>query len=418
VTERKTRDTGRSTARRVFLDPSTPPVLSVVRVVLIVLVILSVWDFAKGVLSSLTFLFFVIILAIFFAYLIEPLVQLIRAPFEERHRETLMPRPLAIAVAYLLIFSVLGVSIASLAPRVSEQARQLALNVPVYTNSIQTWFRDVSTRFDRYRVPEQVQERLVQNAAALVDGVSGQISAVLFGLATYLPWFILVPILGFFFLKDANFFRLSFLRLFPSGRWRSRIESVIQDVNQTLAAYVRAQLISCLLIGTVCTIGFYIIGIRYALLLGIVAGVLEFIPLLGPLTIAIAAVVFALLQSPWLAVYTIVFLGSLRVIHDYFTYPRIVRGGIHLHPLAIILSVLAGEQVAGIPGVFISIPVVALLTVLYKHFLEHSGRRGLFVGLFEAQQNEQRSEAVQESPEEKKLEADPQLSYTKERNKK
>ena len=62
----------------------------------------------------------------------------------------------------------------------------------------------------------------------------------------------------------------------------------------------------------------------------------------------------------------------LRILQDYVFYPRIVREGIHLHPLAIILSVLAGEQIAGIPGVFLSIPLIALLTVLYKHILEHN----------------------------------------------
>jgi predicted PurR-regulated permease PerM len=68
----------------------------------------------------------------------------------------------------------------------------------------------------------------------------------------------------------------------------------------------------------------------------------------------------------------------LRLTHDYVTYPRIVRDGIHLHPFAVILSVLAGEQIAGIPGVFLSIPIVAIVTVLYKHILAHSGRAGLF----------------------------------------
>lgn len=64
------------------------------------------------------------------------------------------------------------------------------------------------------------------------------------------------------------------------------------------------------------------------------------------------------------------------------TYPRIVREGIHLHPLAVILSVLAGEQIAGISGVFLSIPVVALLTVLYRHILDHRGKKGLFAEMF------------------------------------
>ncbi|HLM02264.1 MAG TPA: AI-2E family transporter, partial [Pyrinomonadaceae bacterium] len=358
MAEKKVREM-RLSARRVFLDPSSPPVLSVVRVVIITLLILSVWDFAKGIIGALTFLFFMLILAIFFAYLMEPLVKLIRQPFEERQRERLMPRPLAIAVAYIIVFSILGIAIAWLTPLVNEQAKELTTNLPTYTNSIRAWFGDISTRFKRYSIPEAVQVQINEKASGLAADIGTQVTNFLIALATYLPWLILVPVLGFFFLKDANFFRISFLRLFPSGRWRARIESVIYDVNQTLAAYTRAQLISCVLIGAICTTGFYLIGINYALLLGIVAGVLEFIPLLGPLTVFIVATTAAGLQSPWQALYTAIFLGALRIIHDYFTYPRIVRGGIHLHPLAIILSVLAGEQVAGIPGVFISIPVVA-----------------------------------------------------------
>ena len=170
--------------------------------------------------------------------------------------------------------------------------------------------------------------------------------------------------------------------MFPAGRWRFRAEKVMADVNTTLAAYTRAQLISCVLIGLICTIGFYFLGLKYALLLGILAGIFEFVPLLGPLTIALIVMLTAAASDdPWKALYVAIFLIVLRIVHDYVTYPRIVRGGIHLHPLAIILSVLAGEQVAGIPGVFISIPIVAIVTVIYRHILEHQGQRGLLSGL-------------------------------------
>jgi predicted PurR-regulated permease PerM len=102
------------------------------------------------------------------------------------------------------------------------------------------------------------------------------------------------------------------------------------------------------------------------------------------LTIGITATTVAgVSASPWTALYVAIFLIVLRIIHDYVTYPRIVREGLHLHPLAIILSVLAGEQIAGISGVFLSIPMVALATVLYRHILEHSGTRGLFAGWLE-----------------------------------
>jgi predicted PurR-regulated permease PerM len=138
--------------------------------------------------------------------------------------------------------------------------------------------------------------------------------------------------------------------------------------------------------------GFYLLGNNYALLLGILAGVLEFIPIIGPLTIGIIATAVAGFQGGWQALWTAVFLGALRIVQDYVFYPRIIREGIHLHPLAVILSVLAGEQVAGIAGVFIAIPLVALATVIYRHVLEHTDSKGLLDGLLEAKPVKEASE--------------------------
>lgn len=370
-----------SPATNVILDSSTPSVRSIVRVVLITLIIIFISDSIKGIITSLTYLFFLIVLSIFFAYLIEPLVQMIRRPFEEANRDKYMPRPLAIAAAYVIVFSILGIVIASLTPIVVEQAKQLTTKLPTYRDYFQEQFRYISTRFERYQIPEAIQNEITGRATAFAALIGSGITDFFIALASYLPWLILIPVLAFFFLKDANLFRISVLRVFPSGDWRARAESLIHDVNTTLAAYTRAQLISCVLIGTLCTIGFYIIGVNYTLLLGVMAGFLEFIPLIGPLTIAIAAIGIASLESGWEAFYVFLFLAILRLLQDYVFYPRIVREGIHLHPLAIILSVLAGEQIAGIPGVFLSIPIVAILTVLYKHILEHSKSKGIVANI-------------------------------------
>lgn len=378
--------------QRVSLVSSSPSARSIVRVVVIVLLLLAVKDFLGIVLSSLTYLFFMIVLAIFLAYLINPLVELIRRPFEGSYPK-LMPRSLAIALSFLLVFSVVTVAVYYLAPGISRQARTFVENIPTYTTSVQSAINDLNRRLDRMRIADSVQNE-INERINLFLGAAGSFVTTVLGLGaiymvTYLPWLILVPILSFFFLKDAQLFKVGLLRVVPVGDWRSRVESVMADVNNTLKAYTRAQIISCLLIGTTCTIGFYIIGNDYALILGIMAGVLELIPLLGPLTVGILAVVVSGFESAWQSLLTAVFLIALRIFHDYFTYPRIIREGIHLHPLAVILSVLAGEQVAGIPGVFIAIPLVALLTVLYKHILEHTSSRGLFTGLLEPKENKE-----------------------------
>ena len=373
---------------QVALNPSTPSVSSIVRVVVVTLLLLFVAGFVTTIIASLTYLFFLLVLSIFFAYLISPLVKLIRKPFKGKKIEKLMPRSLAILISYLIVFSVLGFGISNLAPLVVEQGKEFGASLPTYAAGIRQSFNDLNRRFDRMRIPEDVQTKINEQAVAFGERITTGFGSFLLAVVTYLPWLVLVPILAFFFLKDVNLMRLAILRVFPAGPWRMRAEAVMQDVNTTLAAYTRAQLISCIIIGTICTIGFYVVGIKYALLLGILAGVFEFVPLLGPAAIGLIVTVTAgFSENPWKALYVFIFLVVLRVIHDYVTYPRIVRGGLHLHPVLIIISVLAGEQVAGIPGVFLAIPIVAILTVFYKHVLEHKGGKGIVAGLLEPTAN-------------------------------
>lgn len=376
--------------QRVALVSSSPSARSIVRVVLIVLVLLAAKDILVFVLTSLTYLLFMVVLAILFAYLINPLVKAIHKPFQQGRFVGAMPRSVAITLAFLLVFGVVALSIGLLSPSVSEQAKTFVTNIPNYSTEIQSNITDLNTRLDRMRVSDSIRMQINERIQSALDMVGTSVTtffsaAAIFAI-TYLPWLLLIPILSFFFLNDAQFFRLGLLRMFPVGEWRSRVDAILSDVNDTLTAYTRAQLISCLWIGVVCTIGFYVLGNNYALLLGVLAGIFEFVPIIGPLAIAIIATIVGGFESGVEAALTALFLAVLRVTQDYVIYPRIVREGIHLHPLAVILSVLAGEQIAGIPGVFIAIPLVALGTVLHKHFLEHTDSRGIITNLLEENQ--------------------------------
>jgi predicted PurR-regulated permease PerM len=176
---------------------------------------------------------------------------------------------------------------------------------------------------------------------------------------------------------DSASFRASALQLLPRERWRWRGREFLEDMNRTLALYIRGQLIVCLLMGVVCTIGFSLIGLRYALLLGIVAGVLEFIPLVGPLAVALIAVLIAGFSSVTQAVAVALFLGILRIVEDFVVYPRIIGYGTQLHPLAVIVAVLCGAELAGVVGIFLAIPMAALMSVVYRHWLEPRKHEGL-----------------------------------------
>ncbi|HEX8071930.1 MAG TPA: AI-2E family transporter [Pyrinomonadaceae bacterium] len=338
-------------------------------------------------LYKLTSVLLLLVLSVFFAYLIAPLVELTHRPYTLRGRRRMMPRALAIGVVYLGLFGTLFGVVALLLPVVSDQLTQLAQAAPAYLRSVQARAQSWQMFYERARLPPNVRDYISTTVARAFEGVSANASATLFraaGLLAYVPWLVLIPILAFFLLKDADTFRRSALQMLPRGRLRWRGDELFQDVNSTLAAYIRAQLIACLLIGTLCTVGFLVIGVPYAVVLGIVAGLLEFIPLVGPLTVAVLAVLLASFHSGQQALVVFLFLVVLRIVHDYVTYPRIIGQGIHLHPLAVILAILCGAELAGIAGIFLAIPVIAIISVTYRHWLEHRGAdKGLVATLLE-----------------------------------
>ena len=128
----------------------------------------------------------------------------------------------------------------------------------------------------------------------------------------------------------------------------------------------------------VCALGFTLLGLPSPLVLGVIAGICEFVPLVGPLLVAVLAAVVAVLHGgTFLAFMVLVFLAVLRIVQDYVVYPRLIGQGIHLHPLAVIIAILSGAELAGMAGIFLAIPVVAILTVSYRHWLEHRGSEGL-----------------------------------------
>ena len=150
-----------------------------------------------------------------------------------------MPRSLAIAISYLLVFTVLGIGIAYLAPKIADQAKTFAANLPTYTTNLQGTVGDFNRRLDKMRVSDDVQKQINDKINSFISEggtyVTSLLGIIALDVLTYAPWLVLIPILAFFFLKDVNIFRLGILRLIPSGEWRSRTESILLDVNDTLA---------------------------------------------------------------------------------------------------------------------------------------------------------------------------------------
>ncbi|HEX5883498.1 MAG TPA: AI-2E family transporter [Pyrinomonadaceae bacterium] len=368
------------TAAKVAMEASGPPTRVVLRLIFILLaVVIVLW-----VISKITGIILLLVLSIFFAYLVSPLVEFLRRPRSIGKRTIEIPKLVAIALAYLIILAVITFATFVIVPSLSTQFPEFAAQSQVYWKSLGDRMQEL-VKYSR-RLPAPLVSVLTSAIPEIQTSVFNTVKDFFTSSLTYLvylPWLILIPILAFFLLKDAESFRSSALLMLPRGRWRWRGDEFFQDINSTLAAYIRAQLTACLFIGVVCGLGFTLLGLPGGLVMGVMAGIFEFVPLIGPLIIAIIAGILAMFHAgPFNAFLVLLFLGVLRVVHDYFIYPRLIGQGIHLHPLAVIFAILAGEKLAGVAGIFLAIPVVAILTVSYRHWLEHRGSEG-FADLLE-----------------------------------
>jgi predicted PurR-regulated permease PerM len=330
---------------------------------------------ALWVLYRLRGILLLLFLAVLFAYLVAPLVGVVHRTVTVRGRKVVLPRPAAIGAVYVLIVGFLAFIFILLLPVFTDQLGELAREAPGYLARTQNRWQAWRTGYQSRGLPQETRDA-IDGAIhrALTAGeryTTNELLPRVGGWLVYVPWLLLVPILAFFLLKDADVLRKTALHFLPPGRLRSRGSVFLVELNDTLAAYIRAQVTACLLIGIVCTAGFLVIEVPYAVVFGIAAGLLEFIPLAGPLTIGALAVGFAAFHSFGKALAVLVFLVVLRAVQDYVVYPKIVGIGIHLNPLAIILAILCGGELGGLAGIFLAIPVVAVTTVAYRHYQKH-----------------------------------------------
>jgi predicted PurR-regulated permease PerM len=175
---------------------------------------------------------------------------------------------------------------------------------------------------------------------------------------------VLIPILSFFFLKDGRKLTDQVLAL-GSGRRRAMWEDILADLNVLLGQFMRALVIISLATLTLYSIFFVIAGLPYPILLASIAALLEFIPLVGPLTAAAIILLAAAVSGAGHILLVLLFLIAYRFLNDYGLSPHLMSSGTELHPLLLIFGALAGRELAGVPGMFLSVPVLAVLRVLY-----------------------------------------------------
>jgi predicted PurR-regulated permease PerM len=300
--------------------------------------------------------------AIFFAYLMSPAVNRLEALLRGRVR--------AIAVIYSLLLVLVIVFFVLVGPKVTREGAKMGQSLPTVLAQLKSG--QLANQLGQehgwnQRYTLLAQSFLVSHSeeiAQLAQRVGFRVADV----AKEAWLFFVVPLLSIFFLKDGRSFSDFLLSAIQSRPQREFLENVLNDLNQMLAHFIRAQLTLAALTLVMYSAVLGIMRVPYALVLGTLGGLLEFIPVVGPLAAALVIVSVALVMSyqHWLIL--IIFLGIWRLLQDYVSSPRIMGESMELHPLAAIFGVMAGGEVAGILGIYLSIPVMASLRIVLRRW--------------------------------------------------
>lgn len=297
--------------------------------------------------------------SILFAYTLSPLVNLV---------ERFMPnrRTSALTVVYLLLLGLLVTVGVNLGLQIADQATSLARRLPSLIT--QGNLRSLPLPHLLEPIRERILQALYNSAADLersaVPFLQRAGSQILSGLRTVVP-LVLIPILSFLFLKDGQAIRDGMIVFAESKRNQSLLSDILGDVHLVLSKYMRAQILLAIASFTAWLTFLAVIGAPYQLLLAGIAGVLEFIPVVGPLTSGVITVIVCSTGSGGYIAWIILFWIAYRFVQDYFLVPYLLSSGVEVPPLLILFGVLAGEAIGGVPGMFFSVPVIAILKVTY-----------------------------------------------------
>jgi predicted PurR-regulated permease PerM len=264
-----------------------------------------------------------------------------------------------------LVGAIVGIGFA-LIPKLVSQASSLVSRLPkllsvskVATIPLPQWLEPV-----REQIIATANREASNLASSAVPFLQQAGTRLLSGVGLLFP-VVLIPILSFFFLKDAEAITGGFVSLFDKRDRRSLLQQIFDEINNVLKNYIRALVILAMITFAVYSLFLSLVGVEYELLLAGLAAILEFIPVIGPAVGLVVIVIVSIVTSSGGVLWIVLFWGVYRVFQDYVVNPYLMKSGLEIHPLLVLFGVLAGDQIGGIPGMFFSVPVIAMLKVVY-----------------------------------------------------
>lgn len=332
--------------------------LQILLVLLIIYVSTKVSFLFEPIIVFASTLFTPILIAGILYFIFNPIV---------RFLEKKLPRTLSILLIYLVFVAFIGFVLSAVGPVFTKQVTDLFNSIPSYVKQIQIFIKQMSnSQWFTWMMNQdfvsvaKIESSIGEYLTSLPENITGSLSSV-FGVVTNIAiTAVTVPFILFYMLKDGNRFPNLAVKILPD-KYKNEGLKIFKDLYETLAAYIQGQLIVCMFVGTACFIGFWIAGVKYALILGVIIAVTNIIPYVGPFLGATPAVIIAFLDSPTKALIALIIVVAVQQTDGNLLSPLIIGRRLNTHPLTIILLLIGAGSFGGILGMILAVPAYALL---------------------------------------------------------
>lgn len=307
------------------------------------------------------------VLALVVAYLLEPLVSLL-----ERRQ---VPRSAAILTVFLALAVAAGVAWVSIMPSAMAELEQLARRLPEQSRQWAEAAERLSRRLRLDTLPagvDRLTQALTTRIERGVEALAARLGGLVVATLSQVLNLVLTPVVAYYILRDRERVAASLLTLVPPAR-RQAVVSLALEIDQTLAAVIRGQLLVSMMVGAMVALGLVLLEVPYALLLGLLTGLLNIVPYFGPIAVGVPIVALALTRSPVTALWAVGLLVAANQVESVLLQPRVMSRSSGLHPLAVIAAVLAGAELGGLVGMLVAVPVASVLRDLVRFALREAG---------------------------------------------
>ncbi|EGL83507.1 protein of unknown function UPF0118 [Caldalkalibacillus thermarum TA2.A1] len=334
-------------------------VLSLISIYLLILIT----PYLSPVFHLLATVLIPLILAVIVAYLLHPFVEMLM--------RLKVKRSLAILLVYTLFFGGMLLACWLLFPLFVGQIRGLMAQLPAVQEQLIEWYHRFDNRIEQ--LPGGLHGAVDDVIHNFEQHIRQWVEETLLSLTDTLGnffMFLVVPFFAFYLLNDIEGIQKRLLLLIPRSK-RKMVFRMWRNIDNSLGEYIRGQLIVSLLVGLLAVIGYYAIGLPYALFLGTVVGVFNIIPFFGPIIGTVLSSFVALVTDPGLILWVIVINIIIQILEGNMINPYIVGKRLHIHPMLIILALLVGAEVGGIIGLLFAVPVFVMIRVIVVNIVLH-----------------------------------------------